>query len=527
MNTLRLVALLAVLPLPILVAPNRVDTTSVQAPAVSAQAPGAAAPAASPAATQAAAKTETRTLVTRGSTCRYLNGPTPSARTNWRVQSYDDRTWSTGTAPFGHNKAVNTDIGVPAQRSYFRCPFTVPAGATVNRIVIEGTVDDGAIFFLNGTEFGRYNVTGSSGNATSRATQPDPHNGTYRMRWYPRPSLAASGDNMLSVQLYSADVKARTPDAVMDPQVTVTWSVPAADPPTPPGIKTASAPPGWRLYWADEFTGSSVDETRWRRYSGNYGHGDRFMLHCLVPENATVSGGTLKLQAARERRNCPQGGWMDYTSGFLGSRDTGTYYPAFARFEFRARTPHGQGMFPALWLRHRNGAGTAEVDVFEMFHATAPGTATQTLHFPTSYGTNTAKQTTFIETPTRGRGGWHTYAVEITRIDPDRTDVAQFRFLVDDVPTLTFVNTKARAWAPSDPMAPTWDIALQLWIGGQWTGHPDQKLGFYQANGGVCAKNDRRPANGDPKNCPTDGLHFAPWNDSIFEVDYVRVYVPS
>src|SRR3546814_11451816 len=46
----------------------------------------------------------------------------------------------------------------------------------------------------------------------------------------------------------------------------------------------------------------------------------------------------------------------------------------------RAKVPHAQGMWPAFWLRHRNGAGVAEVDIMEYFHSQVPGRTTGTLH---------------------------------------------------------------------------------------------------------------------------------------------------
>ena len=42
--------------------------------------------------------------------------------------------------------------------------------------------------------------------------------------------------------------------------------------------------------------------------------------------------------------------------------------------------------------------------------------------------------------------------------------------------------------------------------------------------GGICSLTSKAPAGGDPATCPTTGLWLAPWQDSVFEVDYVRVY---
>lgn len=300
---------------------------------------------------------------------------------------------------------------------------------------------------------------------------------------------------------------------------TTTTSTPTTSSPAP----TTSAPAGYTLAFADEFSGSSVNAASWKPYNSTYGDGDPNMLHCLTPANATVGSGTLKLTAKKQTVTCANGKVRNYTSGFLGSRDVGKYYPLYGRYEMRARVPHGQGMFPALWLRHRNGSNVAEVDIFENFFTQAPGRATATLHFPTTLGYNVAKKGIWYETPTQGRGGWHTFSVDIAPVTPGDDSKVAFSFAVDGVPSLQYTNTNASAWTSGDKNA-TWDIALQLYVGGTWTGHPDSKLGWLPAAGGICSLTSKAPAGGDPATCPTTGLWLAPWQDSVFEVDYVRVY---
>ena len=305
------------------------------------------------------------------------------------------------------------------------------------------------------------------------------------------------------------------------PTTTTTTTTSPAPAPT-----TTSTPSGYRLYAADEFTGTGVDGTKWKAYNNTYGDGDPTMLHCLTPNNVAVDNGSLKLTAKKQTVTCANGKVRDYTSGFLGSRDTGTYYPLYGRYEMRARVPHGQGLFPALWLRHRNGSNAAEVDIFENFFTQIPGKAMSTLHFPTTLGYNVAKKAVWYETPLQGRGGWHTFSVDIAPVTPGDDSKVTFTFQVDGVTSLQYTNTNASAWTSVDKNA-AWDIALQLYVGGSWTGHPDQKLGWLPANGGICSLTAKAPTNGDPSTCPTTGLWLAPWKDSTFEIDYVRVYTKA
>jgi len=261
----------------------------------------------------------------------------------------------------------------------------------------------------------------------------------------------------------------------------------------------------------DEFDGSSVDGSKWKAYNNTYGDGNH-ELACLTPNNVTEGGGALTITAKKEQISCPGGSVRQYTSGFVGSRETGTYYPKFARFEMRAKLPHAQGLWPAFWLRHRNGAGVAEVDVMEYFHATAPGKTYATLHLDGRH--NLSKNRIGFESPS-GPSQFHTWAVEIS---PAGTDV-RFDFYMDNILYHSYVDTQHN-WASSDP-ASTWDIALNMAVGGDWTGDPDGTLGYLRG-AGQCAIGGTAP-----DGCITTGINRVNWNNPAadsYQVDYVRVY---
>ncbi len=280
-------------------------------------------------------------------------------------------------------------------------------------------------------------------------------------------------------------------------------------------------PAGWHLYWSDEFDGSALDTSRWTAYHNTYGDGNA-ELACLTPGNVAQTGGAMTITSRKETVTCPSGSVRQYTSGFIGSRESGRYYPLYGRYEIRARVPHGQGLWPAFWLRHRSGSGVAEVDVMEYFFSQVPGRTTQTLHFPSTVGRNVAKKSTFFETPVRGTGGWHTWAVEIEPVTgSDGTRDVRFRFLLDGTQTLEYTNTQPEAWNGGDPNA-TWDIAVNTAVGGNYTGYPEQQLGWLPGPK-VCSLTYKAPTNGDPALCPTDGIWFADL-PGRYDVDYVRVF---
>ena len=286
-------------------------------------------------------------------------------------------------------------------------------------------------------------------------------------------------------------------------------------PPVATGAGAIAAPAGFHYVGGDEFNGATVDGSKWSEYHNNYGSANK-ELECNTPNNASESGGALKIQARRQTVTCPSGGTMNYTSAFLGSRETGTYYPKYARFEMRAKLPHAQGMWPAFWLRHHNGAGVAEVDIMEYFHSQVPGKATQTLHLDGR--TNLSKKTTAFEQPTL-TPGWHTWAVDIL---PDPAGV-KFTFYVDGTAVHTYVDTQHN-WAQAGTANGTWDIALNLAVGGNWVGAPDAQLGVLP-NVSRCAIGGTYSTA-----CTTTGIKRVDWNNNAtdtYQVDYVRVYTPS
>ena len=181
----------------------------------------------------------------------------------------------------------------------------------------------------------------------------------------------------------------------------------------------------------------------------------------------------------------------------------------------RAKLPHAQGLWPGFWLRHRNGAGTAEVDIMEYFHAQVPGKTTSTLHLDGRL--NLSKKTAPFEAPTLN-GGWHTWAVDIA---PSGADV-KFTFLIDGVAIHSYVDTQHH-WTSADPNA-TWDVALNMSVGGKWTGGPDDTLGYLRD------LNRCSISGSAPTGCATTGIRRVDWNNpasSSYLVDYVRVYAPA
>jgi len=281
--------------------------------------------------------------------------------------------------------------------------------------------------------------------------------------------------------------------------------------PVPPPTTPPTEPPsGWTLLYEEDFDSTTLDTSRWKPYHNTYGDGNH-ELACLTPGNVVVAAGSLLISARREQLTCPNGSTRQFSSGFIGSRETGTYYPLYGRYEIRARLPHGQGLWPAFWLRHRAGSSTAEVDVMEYFHSQRPGRTSQALHLPTTVGYNVAQAHTTFEAPTT-TPGWHTWVVEIT---PGAGGAIHFTYFTDGVESLSYLDTNP-TWAGAAPADASWDMAVNLAVGGNWVGHPDDPLGLL-SDIGRCAQQGTYPA------CSSEGIERATF-PAPYEVDWVRVY---
>jgi len=324
----------------------------------------------------------------------------------------------------------------------------------------------------------------------------------------------------------------------------------------------SAAVPAPTLYWSDEFT-SAVTAERWGTITKPFSAGN-IESQWYQAGNVTVSDGSLKLVAKAETHTGSSSdapamsfvsadgtnyatpmtglpaGSRPFTSGMLSTRDASPerYFPLFSRFEIRARVPHGQGLLPAFWLRRIQGASWGEVDIMEYFANYKPGYSKFSLHFPNTIGVNATQQTHFFETAVPGSSGWHTWGVEIrpsnTNADPLQDPIV-FKSYLDGVQaasyTLTDVQTirdlhmiDRTSGAPIDPAHPnlSWDVCVNLAVGGKWVGQPDQQLGYLPIVN-RCSRNQSAPPGNDGTQCATTGLFFSEL-PATYEVDYVRVY---
>ena len=173
----------------------------------------------------------------------------------------------------------------------------------------------------------------------------------------------------------------------------------------------------WRLVWADEFDGSSVDSSNWTFQTGDGsdnglpGWGN-YELQYYQAENASIQEvdgeSALVIEAKQESV-----GNSDYTSSRM--RSINKFDFQYGRVELRAKAAPGDGMWSAIWMLPSNSpygvwAASGEVDIMEVVNA---GTENQGVFLAAHYGFEwPLNQITSAGADVDDASDWHTYALE-------------------------------------------------------------------------------------------------------------------
>ena len=193
-------------------------------------------------------------------------------------------------------------------------------------------------------------------------------------------------------------------------------------------LHKAAQPPAaeWKLVWSDEFDGQGIDQAKWDFDLGNgfynydanawisgWGNGE-LQYYTREPDNDFVKEGMLHIRAVKESLH-----GCGYTSARLKTRkrDGGPlFHQTYGKFEFRAKLPTGQGVWPALWMlpqdeKYGGWAASGEIDVLEA-RGQEPSKVLGTLHFGSRWPANAHVSKEYV----LPRGGtiadFHVYALE-------------------------------------------------------------------------------------------------------------------
>ena len=240
------------------------------------------------------------------------------------------------------------------------------------------------------------------------------------------------------------------------------------------------APPtsnGWTLVWSDEFNGpdgSSVDRTKWVVETGGDGWGNQELEYYTDrSENVSVHDGNLVIRALPEKYTGPDGVKRNYTSARL--KTFGKFSQTYGRFEARIKIPYGQGMWPAFWMLGDDidkvgWPACGEIDIMENI-GKEPAIIHGSIHGPGYVGSTGLEAPYALSGKQRFADGFHTFAIE--------WDTESISFYVDK--DLYVRRTRA-------DLQPAWKwvfdkpffLILNLAVGGDWPGNPDETTVFPQ-----------------------------------------------
>jgi beta-glucanase (GH16 family) len=224
---------------------------------------------------------------------------------------------------------------------------------------------------------------------------------------------------------------------------------------------TIPAPAGWTLVWNDEFSGNSIDKTKWEHeVNGDGGGNNELQYYTDFTENSFVENGMLIIQALKKNYL-----GKEYTSARMRTKYKGDW--TYGRFEIKAKLPYGQGMWPAIWMLptdwvYGGWPESGEIDIMEMLgHETTK--IYGTIHYSNnnqhaqSGGNYSLKTGTFA-------GTFHVFALE--------WDSTGFNWYVD--------NNKYFTTKHGQPFDKRFHILLNVAVGGNWPGNPDVSTIFPQ-----------------------------------------------
>jgi beta-glucanase (GH16 family) len=233
---------------------------------------------------------------------------------------------------------------------------------------------------------------------------------------------------------------------------------------------------GWRLTWHDEFERKGAnhpDPSKWELEVGGGGWGNNELEYYTQRiENSREENGLLTIIAAKEDYSGADGVKRSYTSSRLKTKTL--FSQAHGRFEARIKLPGGKGIWPAFWLLGDDIGKTGwpscgEIDIMESIGDAT--TAYGTLHGPGYSGSSGIQGKYVLSGQKKFQDDFHLFAVE--------WDPKIIRFFVDNVmyasKTAEDLPPKSN-WVFDHPFF----IILNLAVGGNWPGNPDERTVFPQ-----------------------------------------------
>ena len=248
---------------------------------------------------------------------------------------------------------------------------------------------------------------------------------------------------------------------------------------------------GYKLVWADEFEGNTLNRENWNVELHEPGWVNAELQEYVdSDENISVRDGKLVL---RPVKTVKEDGSVYYPSGRVSTEKKQEF--TYGYFEAKAKVPTGKGYLPAFWLmtgdeeKYGQWPRCGEIDIMEVL-----GDATDALHGTIHYGHNMTDGHHQSQGDYKLEKGsfadeFHVFACEW---EPGRIAwyVDGIQYFEETQWYTALPDGSGKEEYPA-PFNHPFYIILNLAVGGSWVGYPDENTDF---------------------------------ENQTFEIEYVRVY---
>lgn len=232
----------------------------------------------------------------------------------------------------------------------------------------------------------------------------------------------------------------------------------------------------YNLLWADEFDGNKLNEDNWNIELRDPGWtNNELQAYVNSEENVFVKDGCLVLKAIE---TVDENGKKSYTSGKVNSQNKQDFL--YGKVVVRAKVPEGQGLWPAAWMmptdesKYGQWPKCGEIDIMETL-GNDTSTAYQTIHYGEPHSEQQGKK---VLEDGKFSDDFHEYSVE--------WEPGKITFLIDYVKVLETRDWFTAVEGEDDkpypaPFDQTFFVQLNLAVGGNWPGNPDETTDFDNA----------------------------------------------
>ena len=236
------------------------------------------------------------------------------------------------------------------------------------------------------------------------------------------------------------------------------------------GYNSADNYSGYKLAWADEFNGTKINTADWGYDIGGSGWGNNeSQYYTNDAKNSYLKDGKLVIEAIKEKV-----GGKEYSSARMLTKGKKEFM--FGRIDIRAKTPKGQGIWPALWMLGANidkigWPACDEIDIMEQL-GHDPVTTYGTIHWGLQ-GSGVSKNTQGVYKLTNGKNFTDEFHVFSLDWEKDKLSI-----LVDD--KVIFTTNAAKLGAENYIFNNPNFFIFNIAVGGNWPGYPNASTVFPQ-----------------------------------------------